>query len=127
VSSLFHGHCKHYGSAPGGKLTCAKGVDIRAHVGGKNLGWRTRTPCVTSGPYHDSANAVPCAMLELPTAEEVAEAQAKFMRDVDAIMSGKCPACGATLVTRENTDVRVSACPCGQSSMRECKRIGERL
>lgn len=118
--------CKHY-KPNRGKPMCAKGVDIRKHVGGPMLGWLSRIPCITEGGFIRPDEVVPCAQLDLPTKEEADAAQAKFMRDVDIIMSGKCPTCGAKLVVRENNDARVSVCPCGESSMRECKRIGEHL
>lgn len=59
---IFYG----YTVAPGGESgpTCTHGVDVRAHVGGEQLGWMARMPCVETRLSHD---VVPCDRAELHT------------------------------------------------------------
>lgn len=53
-----HQRCRHYG---GPEPHCTAGIDLRAHVGGPDLGWLRRTPCVINSMSEDT---VPCDRYE---------------------------------------------------------------
>lgn len=116
-------HCVFYDPQPGGKYNCLKGVDIRAHVGGPNVGWLARTPCVTSKLSYDQ---VPCELREYPTQAEVDAFHADMDRRINQLIDGVCPDCGKALIVRETDSVAISACPDGHVSARACKRVGYR-
>jgi len=120
-----YGHCRHYDPRPGGKTLCEKGVDIRAHVGGPNLGWLSRIPCTREQLFKNSGPVVPCELRDLPTVEEMKQAEAEITRLLDEVDAGRCPDCGVALVITDTPDVTFSACPAGHVSMRGCKRIGD--
>jgi hypothetical protein len=60
--------------------TCAKGIDVRAHVGGPALSWGIRKPC--SG---HNKEAVPCALYEKHTPAEVADHEREMRRAIERI------------------------------------------
>jgi len=69
------GTCKHFtGCGIAGKEVCSAGVNYREHVGGPDLGWCARLPCLK----HE--NAPPCEKYEEPTPEEVAAHEAETDR-----------------------------------------------
>ncbi len=113
-------NCNHYGNRQG-EPTCARGIDIRAHVGGDDFGWLRRVPCVKSSFSRD---VVPCSLAEFPTAEERAANEKHLMADLATLDAGTCPDCGKALIKQENADAVLTACPDGHVSMRGCKRIG---
>lgn len=120
------GHCEHY-DVRGGEYLCLKGVDIRAHVGGPDLGWCRRMPCINDSAMktlkqHD---VVPCALREFPTPEQVKVDRDESDRRIATMISGSCPDCGKELLKRENEHVVLMACPDGHVSMRGCKAIGD--
>lgn len=123
-------NCNHYGMAFRGsglarietrEPTCAKGIDVRAHVGGDDFGWLRRVPCVNSS---FSAGVVACSLAEFPTIEERVANEKQLMAERATIGAGKCPDCGKALVKRETAEVVLTACPDGHVSMHGCKRIG---
>ena len=71
------GHCKYFNGISKG---CAVGIDIRKFVGGPDLGWCTRMPClkknnVTCSDYTDYTDA------ELATIEqEFKQMEDRFIR-----------------------------------------------
>lgn len=90
--------CKHYSYAPGGKgPTCARGVDIRKHVGGPAFGWMARLPCVTTERSHEQ---VPCELHELPTAEEVAEEARLLDEAIARVLAVRSGCCNEPLIER---------------------------
>lgn len=121
---MIKGTCKHFRGRDG----CALGIDIRALVGGPDWGWGRRKPCnaetmrATSLP---PINPAPCDQYEEPTAQEVAESEARMQRAEDAMMAvvvqGRtdvpCPECGETL--------GAAGCPAGCVSWHICRRAGE--
>ncbi len=76
------GTCKHFTgiSLPGGddRGACNAGVDYRAHVGGPNLGWAARLPCIKVGRARPSEPPVPCALYVEPTQAEIDAAEAEW-------------------------------------------------
>lgn len=124
----FPGNCIYYSPKPGMVYECDKGVPIREHVGGPDIGWLTRMPCCTTSLSGKKEPQVPCELRELPTAEQVAADQAEADRFVTAVLNGACPECGAVLKLRENDSVQLQWCPNGcKVSSRGCKRVGENL
>lgn len=113
-------NCNHYGFHR--EPTCAKAVDIRAHVGGEDLGWMRRLPCVNSSLSRD---VVACSLAEFPTKEARAENERQLMADLAVIDGGHCSDCGKALTVRVTDDVVLSACPDGHVVMRGCRRVGE--
>ncbi len=99
-----HGTCKHFGSAPGGRLTCGAGHDIRELVGGEEYGWMRRVPCHDPEPRKDTRlpmfDPVSCSDYIEPTAAEVAAYEVEVQRVIDAVLAGKCPTCGGPLEQR---------------------------
>jgi hypothetical protein len=68
--------CEHYGWAPGAnKPTCARGINIREHVGGPEFRWLARTPCVVSVLSKDP---VACDQRNLLTQRELVR---RFFKD----------------------------------------------
>ena len=115
------GRCKHFDGLNGGDLNddskkCKRGRIYRGLVGGEQLGWMKRAPCLARND-----TAVECEWREFPTEDEAqAEAQADEERtqhifaammacaedsnahgfvDNRRDMTGQivCPACGGTL------------------------------
>lgn len=107
------GTCKYMGSKPGGHLTCEKGHDIRAKVGGENTGWMRRVPC--HDPEARSSSSLPmldpvsCDDYCEPTQEEVDVFEAEATRVINAVVANKCSECGKEL-TREG--IRLVCRPC---------------
>jgi hypothetical protein len=116
------GVCKHFtGLGLGGDYgkRCNAGVCYRTHVGGSDLGWAIRVPCILGHKMSsfDSSQVVPCEKYEEPTAEEIAqferETEAMIARQVkafplieamkrefegqDATKSVECPVCKGKL------------------------------
>jgi len=94
---MTHQSCKHYGVKPGCKYTCARGVDIRKHVGGPNTGWLARSPCVTSKLSYEQ---VACDLREYPTAEELAAEEAEIEQVMQRFAAGLSPCCNETMTKR---------------------------
>ena len=67
---------------------CSAGIDIRALVGGPDLGWAVRLPCFLS---HSEKCEVVCDKRQFPTREEaealVAEAEARVERTMKVMQS----------------------------------------
>ena len=59
--------CKHFNGIH--RDICMAGVSYRALVGGSDLGWATRIPCIVSSLTKEP---VPCDKREYPTLEEAA-------------------------------------------------------
>jgi hypothetical protein len=95
-------HCRHW-SYPfvGGQRvhTCAKSIDIREHVGGPDLGWGCRMPCI-QGHFHRPAEAVPCELREPWTAEEIAASEAQIKEGFARFFAGRSPCCNAELIAQ---------------------------
>ncbi len=112
--------CKHYRAAGGGRVACAVGVDIRAHIGGPDYGWLSRSPCVES-VY--SKDVVACDKREYPTAEEIAADEAEMEEMFAQLMAGKSPCCDVSLIS-QGTARYCSACKrfvarmCGRGDIR---------
>lgn len=72
------GTCKHFnGMGLDHGKTCEAGVNYRAHVGGLDLGWCTRAPCIREGRARSTGEIVPCALYLEPTGEEIAASKAE--------------------------------------------------
>jgi hypothetical protein len=89
--------CKHYACKPGMEFVCARGVDIRKHVGGPSLGWMARMPCVTTKL---SKEQISCDHREYPTAEEVEQSEREMRQAIDRFVAGRSPCCDVGMVTR---------------------------
>lgn len=96
LRSFDDGRCRH-GSMRGLDKVCALGIDVRAHVGGPDLGWFCRTPCVVSGFSRD---VVPCDRFEEFTEAEKQAREDEIKRAVDSVLAGKSPCCGADLIAQ---------------------------
>lgn len=99
---MYEGDCIHFtgigikGDARGGhSRTCKAGVNYRAHVGGEELGWARRIPCLPQS----AKEPVPCPHFRAMTRAEhdarEAEVRAAIDRALGAIAAGKCHVCGA--------------------------------
>lgn len=73
------GTCVHFnGMGLDRKRRCEAGVNYRELVGGPDLGWCTRAPCIKlGGTQRDPAAVVPCERYLEPTAEQIAQSKAE--------------------------------------------------
>jgi hypothetical protein len=109
------GTCRHYNGTVGGTNACCEaGVNYRALVGGPDLGWLARLPCVPRSRT-DAGDVVHCALFAPKTREEIAAERAEMRAALDRMgrldpLFGKikadhhgrdasgtmdCPECGA--------------------------------
>lgn len=93
------------------ELLCARGKDVRAHVGGDDFGWHLRCPC-NSTLARFGELVVTCPDREIWTDQELSEFQKEFDAAVVKMLAGECPFCGATLELK-SPDGSVMACPGG--------------
>ena len=114
------GTCRHFNGIGlrDDDKRCDAGVNYREHVGGPNLGWCLRMPCVRVGGINrDPSEVVECDLYEEPSSEEIAESNAELQRLLDRIEmtiplierikrehrgeiwtgTEPCPVCGAKL------------------------------
>jgi hypothetical protein len=82
------GGCKHYTGEIYRHKACAAGVEVRKRVGGSDLGWLGRTPCLPGNSLSKSPPAFTCEHYSEPTKEELEEQErehkASFARIVKA-------------------------------------------
>jgi hypothetical protein len=106
------GYCRHSFRDDGSprELLCARGKDVRAHVGGDNFGWGFRCPCTPIG--RDDQPEVPCPEREGWSDVEVEEWQGEFDAAVAKMLAGECPHCDAKLEQKEG-DGSSMVCPKG--------------
>lgn len=71
------GTCVHFnGMGLDRSKCCEAGVNYRELVGGPDLGWCTRAPCIkVGGVRRDPAEVVPCEKYAEPSAEQIAESK----------------------------------------------------
>lgn len=104
--------CKHFTGYQ--NIVCEAGVTYRTLVGGPNLGWLRRLPCLQTEGQHDQAT---CDRFELPTAEEIAESKARsdaaVAETIRRLEAGLCPHCGAKVEQERQVGPCVYAEPCG--------------
>ncbi len=96
------------------EIVCKAGVTYRSLVGGPDLGWLRRLPCLLMEGQHDQAI---CERFELPIAEELAEserqAEEATRRFVAALEEGRCPHCEQVVERERQVGPCVYAEPCG--------------
>lgn len=85
--------CKHF--VGGLDQECSLGINVRALVGGPDLGWGRRKPCAPNSTLCDKDTMVPCEKYEPPTAEEFEAAEKALWEDVGKALSGTSPCCNA--------------------------------
>ncbi len=93
-------HCRHWSNPfVNGRRqdTCAHGIDIRKKVGGPNLGWGTRMPCI-HGAFHRPDEAVTCDKREPYTAQEIKESKERMDKAVASFLAGRSPCCSESLI-----------------------------
>lgn len=60
---------------------CGAGVNLRQHVGGPDLGWGCRIPCIKRQFNEDRpAEKVPCEKYTEPTSQQIEESKKEFQR-----------------------------------------------
>ena len=76
------GTCRHFVGV--GCEPCGAGVNVREHVGGDDLGWACRIPCVrpSANAFIRADEVVPCDRFDAPSS---AEAEAE-VAEVDALI-----------------------------------------
>lgn len=99
------GNCRHFNGLPMpiGKQEkekcCEAGVNYRAHVGGPDHGWFTRTPCLPM-LRKPTDQMVPCPKFVAVTAEEEAADKAEMDKGFALILQGLSICCEAPLTAR---------------------------
>lgn len=114
--SVHEHHCRHSTHTDDPLIPgCALGIDVRAHTGGPDLGWRRRNPCYLAN--RDNEGFVPCDKAEPYTQQELDEFDADAERSVQRMQrtmpliariksehrgkswsgSVECPECGGAL------------------------------
>jgi hypothetical protein len=116
--SISLGQCKHFRGIQ--HDTCEAGVPT-ASVKGDNpagLPFRVTWACMKEGQH------IPCALREMPTAEEIAADRAETERTLAAMERGDCPTCGGKLLRKDHPRGFVAWCPkCPDISMRGCRGL----
>lgn len=107
------GFCRHSyrDDEPPRDLCCARGKDVRAHVGGDDFGWHLRCPC-NSTLARFGEPVVTCPEREIWTDQELSEFQEAFDEAMSKMLDRKCPHCDAKLVPK-NPDSALLVCPKG--------------
>lgn len=125
------GLCKHFNGV-GNTPPCLKGIDIRELVGGPDLGWVTRLPCIKR-----NKNPIPCDQFEDFTQEELQAIEDDFKEIEDMFETVQpvidkikidhrnknwegiveCPICKGTL---HITHVAINGHTCGKCETKEC-------
>jgi hypothetical protein len=82
------GICRYFTGLPMVSLqdqrtTCEAGINYRKHIGGPDLGWCSRAPCLTTSM---SKEQVPCDKYEEPTQEEIDKFDAEVKEASDRMM-----------------------------------------
>jgi len=114
--------CKYYKGYQGliGNRGCQLDINIRKMIGGDNIGWMTRIPCVITGL---SKNVVACKNFTEWNDKEIANNKKKtklIIEAMEASISGLttiCPECGLTIIQENGTGY----CPNNCFSFRSCK------
>ena len=84
------GTCRHFNGVGVGvddryEKCCDAGINYRKHVGGKDLGWACRMPCIKGG-YTKPEEVVPCDLYEEPTQEDIDKHEAGMDAHINRIM-----------------------------------------
>lgn len=106
IAEQYMNWCLHYEGIQ--NEFCKAGINIRQHVGGPDLGWGLRTPCIKSN------NVNTCPLVQFPTQEEAEKHAREVQQHINQTLSelsvGACPVCHKAVKQIQNGDCVYGTC-----------------